>query len=121
MIHSCTVQKHQVCFHRQLFCQTCKTTLMHYRACGATGECYSELVGCQTPPDGCPNLSCGLCTSLLPAENTAPLSVCSNDRKNPPLACPPTPTTPCPPPTHPLMHNTHDITRVVKNYLTNQQ
>ena len=40
--------------------------------------------------------------------------LCPNGREGPPLACPPTPTTPPPPThplTHPLMHDTHDITR----------
>ena len=41
--------------------------------------------------------------------------LCPNGRENPPLACPPTPTTPAPlPPTHLLIQDTHDITGVVK-------
>ena len=43
MIHSWTIQKHQymaidgqVCFIDS-FCQPCKTELVYYRSCGATG------------------------------------------------------------------------------------
>ena len=45
--------------------------------------------------------------------------LCFNGSDGPSSASPPTPI--IPPPSHPLLHNTHDITGVVKNYLKNQQ
>ena len=55
------------------------------------------------------------CVHLCHLLRTQHHCLCPNGRENPPLACP------YPAPSHPsLIHNTCDITGVVKNYLKNQ-
>ena len=65
----------QIYFHRW-FLQTCKAVLVHYRVCGANGEHWSELLKFQAVSIAVSTyVSYGLCASLLPTENTAPMSV----------------------------------------------
>ena len=105
------------------FCWPCKTELVHYRACWPIG------------PLGSTNQN-WLCAKLLPMAvlinpmvcihschllGTQHYCLCSNGRKDPPSACPPTPTITLPPHTHPLISAIRDITKAVKNYLINQQ
>ena len=129
MIHSCTVHGCQLLGYRQpgllaqtAFCQPCKTEFVHYRANRPTGEPLSESVVCQTAANGRLDLSCGLCTFLSSAGNTALLSLLQWQGSSPPACHPPLPPHPTPlPPTHPLISTIRDITGPVKNYLKNQQ
>ena len=112
MIHSCTVQTHQLCGYRKpgllpqmAFCQLCRAALVHYRACEATGEHKSQLVQCQTAANVHLNLSCGLCTTLSPTVNMGPLSVPLEGE--PAFSLPIHPTTPPPFPTHPPSYIRH--------------
>ena len=124
MIHSCTVQRHQLggcrwpgLLSRTAFCRPCRVVLVHYRSCWATREnwlCARLLpMAVSIYPVVCVHSCCLLGTQhccLWP--NSRGLS----------SACPPTPTTPCSlPPAHPLISNTRDIAVAVKNYLKNQQ
>ena len=93
------------------FCWPCKATFVHYRACGATGSTNQSWCGVKlltmsvlTHPVGCVHIC-----HLLRGQHHCQ---CPNGRENPPPACPP-PTLP-PPMQPPSIHNTCDITGVVK-------
>ena len=113
MIHLCTVQKHQIHGYREpgllsqmAFCQPCKTMLVHYRACVATGELNQNWLGAKFLPMAIviyPMVSVHLhhllgaqCHSLWP-----------NGREGPPTASPLTPTISLPPPTYPPSYKWH--------------
>ena len=91
---------------------------VHYRTYGILGStnqnwCCVKLLpmSMSTYPVDCVHLY-----RLLRAQHH---HLCSNGKEGPPPACPPTLTMPhC---TYHLIHNTCDITRVVKSYLKNQQ
>ena len=124
MIHSCTIQKHQlyeVCFHRRLFANPVK---LCWCITGSVGSLRSANQN-------------WLCARLLPMAVSINPVVCVHPRRllraqhhclwpnggeGLPLACPPIPITPCPlPPTHPLISDTCDITGVVKNSKTSSE
>ena len=103
------------------FCQSCKTTVVHYRACGATGATGITDQNCW----GAKLLP--MTILIYPVDYVYPCHLlraqhhylCPNCKENPPLACsttPPHPTIPQPlPPTHPFIHDTHYITGVEKS------
>ena len=111
----------QVCFHGWLFADPVKLCW-----------CITGPVG----PLGSTNQN-WLCVRLLPMAVLVHLVVCvhfccllgtqhyclwPNGREDQPSACPPTPTTPCPPHTcPPLISVICEITGVIKNYLKNRQ
>ena len=112
MIDSCTIQKHQVRGYRwsgllsqTAFCQSCKTALMHYRACRANGNSNQNWWGVRLPmfiltyPVDCVHLC-----HLLRIQHH---SLCINGKE---LAF----GLPTHPPTHPLIHDTRDITGIIK-------
>ena len=83
----------QVCFHRQLFANPVKQCWYITQLVGLLGTTNQNCWGAKSAANNCLNLSCGLCTFLLPAKNIVWLSV-PNGRESPPSACPPTLTIP---------------------------
>ena len=125
MIHSCTVQPHQlcvamdgqVCFHEWLFAGPVKLCWCITGPVGPLGSTNQNWL-CQTAANGHLGLSCGLCTFLLSAGNTALLLSVAQWQGGPTFSLPTHPHHPCPlPPTHPLISDTRDIIMAVKNYL----
>ena len=128
MIHSCTVQRHQLRGYRwpgllswTTFCQPCEAVLVHTGPVGPLRSTNQNW----------------LCARLMLIAVLVYFVVCvhsshllrtqlyflwPNGGEGPPSACPPTPTIPHLPSTRPpLISNTRDITVAVKNYLKNQQ
>ena len=98
----------QVCFHRWFFANPvkpswCITGPVEPLGCTNQNRCGIKLLPMSTSTYPVDYIH--LC-HLLRAQHYC---LCSNGREDPPLACPPTPTTFCP-----LIHDTHDITGVVK-------
>ena len=110
----------QVCFHRWLFCWPCKTELVHYRACWPTGCINQNWLGTKLLPMA---VSIYLVVCVHPCRLLRAQRHClwPNGREGPPSVCHLPPPPPHSPPTHLFIRAIRDITRVVKNYLKNQQ
>ena len=103
----------QVCFHRRLFANPVKPSWCITGPVGPLWSTNQDWLGAKLLPMAIliyPVVCVHPCR-LLRAQHHC---LWPDGREGPPSGCPLTPTTPCPPPTHPLISAIRDITGVVK-------
>ena len=97
------------------FCWPCKTTSLHYRCVGQLGSTNQNCWDAKLLPMSV-SISPVYCVHLCHLLRTQHHCLCPHGRKNPPnYTCTPSALL------SPFIHNTCDITEVIKNYLKNQQ
>ena len=95
--------------------------LVHYRACGDTGSTNQNWWGAKLLPNGWLDLSMDVCISITYWVHSTSVCALTAGRTRLWLAQPPPPSPDTIPLIHPLIHDTHDITEVVKYNLKNLQ
>ena len=99
IIHSCTVKKHQVCFHRWLFADPVKPRRYIIGPVGPLGTTSQNWWGARLLPMAVSIYPVD-CVHLCHLRRAQHHCLCSNGRENPPSAC-----IPCP--LHPLTPHTY--------------